>query len=134
MCYSLKSILNQGGYKTNLYTSPHLLSYTERYVFEDKEINEEDLIEVLQFLKSNDKCKFKQLIDIVGVDYPEHEKRFQLIYLLLSHENNLRIKIKIQFHIDQKINSITKLEVLIAGNANCNGPLPYTSPATLDHL
>ena len=47
MCYSLKSILNQGGYKTNLYTSPHLLSYKERYVFEDKEINEEDLIELL---------------------------------------------------------------------------------------
>ena len=40
MCYSLKSILNHGGYKTNLYTSPHLLSYTERYVFEDKQINE----------------------------------------------------------------------------------------------
>tara|TARA_X000001036_G_C20493816_1_gene730926 strand:+ start:229 stop:846 length:618 start_codon:yes stop_codon:yes gene_type:complete len=73
------------------------------------EINEEVLIETVQFLKSNDKCKFKQLIDIVGVDYPEHEKRFQLIYLLLSHENNLRIKIKIQFHIDQKINSITKI-------------------------
>ena len=47
MCYSLKSILNQGGYKTNLYTSPHLLSYTERYIFDDKEINEEDLIELL---------------------------------------------------------------------------------------
>ncbi len=47
MCYSLKSILNQAGYKTNLYTSPHLLSYTERYVLNDKEINEEDLIELL---------------------------------------------------------------------------------------
>ena len=47
MCYSLKSILNQAGYKTNLYTSPHLLSYTERYVFNDKEINQEDLIELL---------------------------------------------------------------------------------------
>ena len=47
MCYSLKSILNQAGYKTNLYTSPHLLSYTERYIFNDKEINEEDLIELL---------------------------------------------------------------------------------------
>ncbi len=47
MCYSLKSMLNQGGYKTNLYTSPHLLSYTERYVFEDKEINEDNLIELL---------------------------------------------------------------------------------------
>ncbi len=47
MCYSLKSILNQAEYKTNLYTSPHLLSYTERYVCDDKEINEEDLIELL---------------------------------------------------------------------------------------
>ena len=73
------------------------------------EINEEDLIEVLQFLKSNDKCKFKQLIDIAGVDYPEEERRFQLIYLLLSHENNLRIKIKINLAINQTISSITKV-------------------------
>ena len=73
------------------------------------EINEEDLIEVLQFLKSNDKCKFKQLIDIAGVDYPEEERRFQLIYLLLSHENNLRIKIKINLAINQTISSITKI-------------------------
>ena len=49
-------------------------------------INENNLIEVLQFLKSNDNCKFKQLIDIAGVDYPNEEKRFELVYLLLSHE------------------------------------------------
>ena len=36
--------------------------------------------------------KFKQLIDIAGVDYPENEKRFELVYLFLSHEHNLRIK------------------------------------------
>ena len=49
------------------------------------EINENNLIEVVQFLKSNEKCKFRQLIDIAGVDYPENEKRFELVYLLLSH-------------------------------------------------
>ncbi len=48
MCYSLKSILNQAGYKCNLYTSPHLLSYTERYIFNDKEIDEEILINLLE--------------------------------------------------------------------------------------
>ena len=37
-------------------------------------------------------CKFKQLIDIAGVDFPHEEKRFKLIYLLLSHEHNNRIK------------------------------------------
>ena len=49
------------------------------------EINVNDLIEVVQFLKSNNKCKFRQLIDIAGVDYPEKDKRFQLVYLFLSH-------------------------------------------------
>ena len=73
------------------------------------EINETDLIDVLQFLKSNDSCKFRQLIDIAGVDYPEDEKRFNLIYLLLSHESNIRIKILIRFSLNQLIQSITKI-------------------------
>ena len=73
------------------------------------EIKENDLIDIVQFLKSNDKFKFKQLIDIAGVDYPDEEKRFKLIYLFLSHENNNRIKLSIQFEIGQVINSITKI-------------------------
>ena len=73
------------------------------------EINENNLIEVIQFLKSNEKCKFRQLIDIAGVDYPDSEKRFQLVYLFLSHENNTRIKVSTQFQLDQTISSITKI-------------------------
>ena len=61
------------------------------------EINENDLIDVVQFLKSNENCKFRQLIDIAGVDYPEDEKRFELVYLFLSHEHNIRIKLLIKF-------------------------------------
>jgi NADH-quinone oxidoreductase subunit C len=72
------------------------------------EIDEKNLIEVVQFLKSNENCKFRQLIDIAGVDYPENEKRFELIYLFLSHELNVRIKILIKFQLDQSINSLTK--------------------------
>ena len=73
------------------------------------DINDSDLLEVIQFIKSNEKCKFRQLIDIAGVDYPDEDKRFKLVYLLLSHENNSRIKISIQFEINQVINSITKI-------------------------
>ena len=73
------------------------------------EINVNDLIEVVQFLKSNDKCKFRQLIDIAGVDYPEKDKRFQLVYLFLSHENNVRIKILIKFQTNEIIHSLTKI-------------------------
>ena len=73
------------------------------------ETSDNDLVEVVQFLKTNENCKFKQLIDIAGVDYPENEKRFELIYLFLSHENNTRIKLLTKFVIDQTINSITKI-------------------------
>ena len=73
------------------------------------QIEENNLVDVVQFLKSNENCKFKQLIDIAGVDYPENEKRFELIYLFLSHERNLRIKILIKFQIDQSISSLTKI-------------------------
>ncbi len=73
------------------------------------EINDNDLLETIQFLKSNEKCKYRQLIDIAGVDYPDSEKRFQLVYLLLSHEHNTRIKVSTKFQFDQTINSITKI-------------------------
>ena len=76
-------------------------------LFIDVEV--EDIISTILFLKTNEKCKFKQLIDITAVDYPQREKRFKIIYLLLSHENNLRIVINI--NIDEKIivPSITKI-------------------------
>ena len=73
------------------------------------EIQENNLVDVIQFLKSNENCKFKQLIDIAGVDYPENEKRFQLVYLLLSHEKNTRIKLLVKFDLNQVVPSITKI-------------------------
>ena len=73
------------------------------------EVDEKDIVDVVQFLKSNENCKFKQLIDIAGVDYPDNEKRFELVYLFLSHENNLRIKVLIKFETDQSVNSLTKI-------------------------
>ena len=55
------------------------------------EINKEDLIDVTLFLKTNKDTKFRQLIDITAVDYPEEIQRFKVVYLLLSHEFNQRI-------------------------------------------
>ena len=73
------------------------------------DVDVEDVASSILFLKTNNKCKFKQLIDITAVDYPQREKRFKIVYLLLSHENNLRIIINI--NIDEEINvpSITKI-------------------------
>ena len=69
----------------------------------------ENLYSTLLFLKTDENCKFKQLIDIVGVDYPNSETRFKIYYLLLSHENNLRVKVFINCQSDEKVPSIIKL-------------------------
>ena len=48
-------------------------------------IDSEDIIDVILFLKNNENTKFRQLIDITAVDYPQNERRFKLVYLFLSH-------------------------------------------------
>jgi NADH-quinone oxidoreductase subunit C len=73
------------------------------------DINVEDIISTILFLKTNKKCKFKQLIDITAVDYPQSEKRFKIVYLLLSHENNLRIIVNISIDEKEIAPSITKI-------------------------
>ena len=73
------------------------------------DINIEDLSSAILFLKTNSKCRFKQLIDITAVDYPEKDKRFKIVYLLLSHENNLRIIINTSIDEKTLVPSITKI-------------------------
>ena len=73
------------------------------------DIDVEDVISTILFLKTNEKCKFKQLIDITAVDYPQREKRFKIVYLLLSHENNLRIIINISIDEKEIVPSVTKI-------------------------
>ena len=85
--------------------SKSIISYEELQI----NIKIDDLIHVINTLKSNEKFKFKQLIDIAGVDNLGNEKRFQIIYLLLSHEYNLRIKIMIDVDQSQQVPSIVKI-------------------------
>ena len=68
-----------------------------------------EITEVIKFLKLDNRFKFKQLIDIAAIDYPNEEKRFELVYLLLSIENNARVKISIKFETNEKIPSIVKI-------------------------
>ena len=69
----------------------------------------EDLAQTILFLKTNRKCKFKQLIDITAVDYPKNEKRFNLVYLLLSHENNLRVIVNASIYTKDTPTSLSKI-------------------------
>jgi len=72
-------------------------------------IDSNDIIDVILFLKNNENTNFKQLIDITAVDYPENEKRFKLVYLLLSHEFNVRILIDCFINENEIPPSLTKI-------------------------
>ena len=73
------------------------------------QIDKESLLEVVIFLKKNNSTKFRQLIDITAVDYIVIENRFKMIYLFLSHEYNLRIKLYFNINENEMVNSLTKI-------------------------
>ena len=72
-------------------------------------ISDVDLIDVMLFLKTNKSTKFKQLIDITAVDYIEKEKRFKIVYLLLSHEFNHRIQVDFSINENDLISTLVSL-------------------------
>jgi NADH-quinone oxidoreductase subunit C len=73
------------------------------------EINKEELPNLLIYLRDNKSLRFRQLIDILGVDYPKRENRFDVIYLLLSHEFNNRITIKTSVKLDEALASVVPI-------------------------
>ena len=72
-------------------------------------IDNEDLIDVTLFIKSNEYTKFRQLIDITVVDYPEYTQRFKVVYLFLSHEFNQRIILSYLISENEVIQSLTPI-------------------------
>ena len=72
-------------------------------------IDNEDLIDVTLFIKSNENTKFRQLMDITVVDYPENAQRFKVVYLFLSHEFNQRIILSYLISENEVIPSLTPI-------------------------
>ena len=72
-------------------------------------INSEDLINVTLFIKNNENTKFRQLIDVTAVDYPENTQRFKIVYLFLSHQFNQRIILSYLISENEVIPSLTSI-------------------------
>jgi NADH-quinone oxidoreductase subunit C len=72
-------------------------------------IDAKDLIDVSLFIKTNKNTKFRQLIDITTVDYPEKSQRFKMVYLFLSHELNQRIILSYLINENEVIPSLTSI-------------------------
>ena len=81
------------------------IKHNQLYIY----IDTDDLIDVTLFIKSNENTKFRQLIDITVVDYPENNQRFKVVYLFLSHEFNQRIILSYLISENEVIPSLTAI-------------------------
>ena len=86
----------------------HISSSLAAHVLKTEVIGGEPIVHVkpasleiaLWFLRDDEECLFSQLIDIAGVDFPDREKRFEVVYQLLSLKHNKRLRVKV--HTDDK--------------------------------
>ena len=69
----------------------------------------DQVVRVLKFLKDDPRCRFEQLTDLCGVDYPERDPRFDVVYHLLSMSHNCRLRLKIGVNEDQPVPSATEI-------------------------
>jgi len=65
------------------------------------------VVEVLTFLRDDVNCQFQQLLDVCGVDYPQREPRFEVVYNLLSLTHNRRIRVKVRTDEETPVPSVT---------------------------
>jgi len=69
----------------------------------------DQIVRVIQYLRDDADCDFRFLIDLAGVDYPKREKRFDVVYHLLSTRKNQRVRVKVQTDDQTPVPSIAGL-------------------------
>ena len=67
------------------------------------------LLAVVGFLQDDGQCRFRTLVDLCGVDFPERPRRFDVVYNLLSIEHNTRVRLKVATDEDTPVPSVTTL-------------------------
>mgnify|MGYP001455136976 CR=1 FL=1 len=85
LCFSLKAILNQAGYKCSLFTSPHLQSYTERFIYNDKEITEEDFIELFTDIEKVLGSDNATLFEVLTCGFLKYAEQYKDSVFILEH-------------------------------------------------
>jgi NADH-quinone oxidoreductase subunit C len=86
-----------------------LSSIKDKDIFYEASFNYENTLKLFQDLKNNELFSFDQLIDITAIDYPSREKRFELVYILLSMKKNKRIILKTAINENDSIDSIIQI-------------------------
>jgi NADH-quinone oxidoreductase subunit C len=72
-------------------------------------VRSDSIVKVLTFLRDNINCQFKLLMDVCGVDYPDREERFDVVYNLLSMTHNQRVRVKVRTAEKQPVPSVVSV-------------------------
>lgn len=88
---------------------PDCINAKIRYNELTVEVYTGSIVRVLTILRDNPDCKFKVLLDICGVDYPDRSPRFRVVYHLLSMEYNQRIRVKVATDPELPVPSVTSI-------------------------
>lgn len=83
----------------------HEVAYGELMLWTDRH----SILRLLTFLRDDSNCLFKLLIDVCGVDYPDREERFEVVYNLLGLKHNQRIRVKLTTTEDDPVPSVAGL-------------------------
>ena len=86
-----------------------LSSVEDKNIFYQAYFKKENILQIFNELKDNELFNFDQLIDITAIDYPSKEKRFEIIYILLSMKRNKRIILKTSIDENESLDSITQI-------------------------
>ena len=86
-----------------------LSSIKDKSIFYEAAFKREDISKLFQELKNSELFNFDQLIDLTAIDYPSREKRFELIYILLSMKKNKRIILRTSIKENDNIDSIINI-------------------------
>ena len=77
--------------------------------YDEINIEKKDIVRTIKLLKENENLQYDQLMDLTAIDYPSREKRFDIVYILLSMTQNKRIIVKVSLKEDENIESITSI-------------------------
>ncbi|WP_299444544.1 NADH-quinone oxidoreductase subunit C [uncultured Rhodospira sp.] len=72
-------------------------------------VNRHDIVQVLTLLRDDPNCMFKQLVDVCGVDWPDQDERFEVVYNLLSLKHNQRVRVRLTTSEDQPVPSVVEV-------------------------
>lgn len=72
-------------------------------------VERDRIVKVMALLRDDPNCQFKQLMDIAGVDFPERERRFDIVYNLLSLTGNMRIRVIVETDEETPVPSVAEI-------------------------